>query len=304
MNTNIKLIFILLITFFIFFQKSFAQELNCQISVVADKIQTSDRNIFTDIQTAANEFLNNRKWSGYRFSSEERIECSFFINITDRPSASQFKGSIQIQVRRPVFNSTYNTTLLNYIDKDFEFEFQKGQPLEFNENSFYSNLTSVLAYYVYLSLGIYFDAASLYGGTPFYDKAQTIINNAQNAPYPGWKSFESQKNRYWIIANMLNKSYEDYRNAIYTYHRLGLDQMYDNQESGRSNVYKALQSLELVHRQKPGLIIMTMFFLTKSDELPNIFSQGTPTMRADAQKICNLLDPTNGNKYKKMTEGN
>ena len=299
MNFKIK---ILVVLFFILVFKSHAQELNIQVSVAADKIQTSDRNIFTEMQTAINEFMNNRKWTGYHFSSEERIECSFYINITDRPTANQFNATLQIQCRRPIFNSTYSSTLLNYIDRDFSFEYQKGQPMEFNENTFTSNLTSVLAYYIYLSLGLYFDAATLQGGAPFYEKTQTIINNAQSAPYTGWKAFENQKNRYWIIENILNKSYDEYRNAIYTYYRLGLDQMYDNQETGRSNVFKALQSLELVNRQKPGLIIMSMFFLTKADEIANIFSQGSQSMRADAQKICNLLDPTNSSKYKKMVE--
>ena len=300
MNHKIKIVFIF---FLLFSVKTFSQEIKCQLSVSADKIQTSDRTIFTEIQTAANEFLNNRKWTGYHFSVEERMECSILINITDRPSVSQFSGTIQVQVRRPVFNSNYSSVLLNYIDKDFSFDFQKGQPLDFNENSFTSNLTSVLAYYVYLSLGLYFDSYALDGGNQFYEKAQNIINNAQSAPYVGWKAYDSQKNRYWILENILNKSYEDYRQALYTYHRLGLDQMYDNQETGRSNVYKALQSLEQLQNQKPNLLIMAMFFLTKADELVNIYSQGNATMRTDAQKICNSLDPTNGTKYKKITEG-
>jgi len=276
--------------------------LKCQISVSADKIQTSERDRFQVLQNALFEFMNNQKWTNYNYSIEERIECSFFINIEEMPSLTQFKGTLQIQARRTAFNSSYNSVTFNHIDRDIEFEYEETQALEFNEAAITSNLTAILAYYSYLIIGLDFDSYKQLGGTPFYEKAQTIITQAQNTRYGGWKAFENRKNRYWIIENILNKSYEKYREALYTYHRQGLDLMYENQEQARQNIIKSLEMLELVHREKPGLITMSLFFLAKNDEIVNIFSEGSPSVRPQVVKICTLLDPSNANKYKKITE--
>lgn len=292
----------LLVVFSIQSSYTLAQELQYQISVSATKIQTSERDKFQNLQKAINEFMNNRKWTNYKFSVEEKIECSIFINIDEMPTQTQFKGSIQIQARRPVFNSSYNSVLINHIDKEFEFEYEETQPLEFSDAVFTSNLTAVLAYYSYLILGLDFDSFAPLAGTAFFDKAQAIITQAQNTKYMGWKSFENRKNRYWLVENLLNKSYEGYRSAFYNYHRQGLDLMYDNQETGRQNIAKALETLEKVHNEKPGLIIMSNFFLAKNDEIVNVFSQGNPSLKPQVVKICSLIDPTNAAKYKKITD--
>jgi len=282
--------------------RGFAQELNCMVQVTTPQIQTSDRRVFETLQTAIREFMNDRKWTNYSYKYEERIECSILINVSERPSTSQFKASIQIQSRRPIFNTSYNSVMLNYIDKQFEFEYEEYEPLDFDPTTYTSNLTSVLAFYAYFIIGLDFDSYSLYGGTPFFEKAQTIINNAQNAPVKGWKAFESRKNRYWLIENVLNQRYSGIRECLYKYHRLGLDLMYDNKEKGRAPITEGLKLLQQAHREKPGLFFLSVFFLAKRDELVSIYKEGSPMDKPEVVKILSELDPSNSSKYRKIQE--
>ncbi|MBL7883559.1 MAG: DUF4835 family protein, partial [Bacteroidia bacterium] len=181
-----------------------SQELNCKVQVLSQQIQGTEKRVFETLQTALFEFINNKKWTNDNFKLDERIECSILINVTERPSVDQFSATIQVQSRRPIFKSSYNSPLINFNDQDFQFKYLENQPLEFNDNMFTSNLTSVIAFYAYMILGLDYDSYSLNGGTPYLEKALQVVNNAQSTPEPGWRAFESNKNRYWLINNMLD----------------------------------------------------------------------------------------------------
>ena len=277
-----------------------AQELKCQISVTAPTIAGTERTVYETMQQSLYEFMNSRTWTNYKFTQDEKIDVNILITIQERVSTDEFKGNMQIQARRPVYKTSYNSTLLNHIDNDIQFKYVEQQPIEFAENTHTSNLTSLLAYYAYMVIGLDFDSFSKNGGTPFFEKAQTIVINAQNAPEKGWKAFESQRNRYWLVENMLNSQYANIRDANYSYHRLGLDLMYDNVETGRAGIIAALESLQKVHRQKPGSFLMQVFFSAKSDEFVNIFTEAPPMDKPRVVNILREIDPTNTNKYQKI----
>jgi len=299
---KIALIILILTSFSVL---SKAQELNCMVSVNSEQVQNSDKKIFETLQAAIYEFMNSRKWTNYTYSTEERIECTLLITISDK-SADVFKGTIQIQSRRPIYKTSYNSVMLNMIDKDLQFTYQEYQPLDFNENSFSSNLTSLLAYYAYVIIGLDFDSYQLKGGTPYFEKAQTVVTNAQSASEPGWKAFEStsQKNRYWLIENLLNNIYSPIRETIYNYHRKGLDMMIDNAATAKSAITNSFDKLKNVHDDKPGSYLMQLFFSAKADEIVNIFSNATisATDKTKVATICKAIDPTNSNKYNQITK--
>jgi len=276
---------------------SYGQELNCMIQINSGQVQTSDKTVFEQMQRDIFEFMNSRKWTSYSFQQSERIECNIMINVTAWDNIENFTATIQVQSRRPVFNSSYNTVMLNHQDKDFTFKYMAGTPIEFIENTFTSNLASVLAFYAYYIIGLDFDSFSPFGGNEFFDKAQTIVNTAQNAPDKGWKSFENQRNRYWMVENLLNASYSDMRTGIYQYHRTGLDLMADEISNGRQGVTDAMSSFQKVYRQRPGLFFITLFMTAKSDELVNIFTPAPPSEKMRIVSILKNLDPANSSKY-------
>lgn len=273
------------------------QELYCTVNVNYQQVEGTDTKVFETLERSLFEFINNRKWTNYNFGVEERIECTILLNISERISSDQFKGALNIALKRPVFNSNYNSTTLNYIDRDFQFDYVEFQPLEFQDNVFTTNLTSVIAYWVYIFLGIDFDTFTLYGGTPFYEKAESIVNSAQNESYPGWKAFESQKNRYWLVENMMNPSYQPIRKFLYEYHRKGLDIMYEDPNGGRANILKSLKYLQLIQDQRPGLFLMQIIFDAKSDEFVNVFSEGSPSEKNQAINLLKDIDAANSDKY-------
>jgi len=283
---------------------SYNQELNCNVQVMTPQIQGTDRSVYDNLRTSIYEFINNRTWTNYSYKIDERIECSMLITINERISQDEFKGTINIQLRRPIYSTSYNSVLLNYIDKDFQFKYIEFQNLDYADNVFTSNLTAVLAYYCYIFIGLDFDSYSLNGGTPYFEKAQNIVNQAQNTPEKGWKSFESQKNRYWLVENLLNSAYNSVRQANYKYHRLGLDVMYDNVENGRTAITDAIDLLKKAHREKPGLYSLQVFMEAKSDELVNIFSKAPPQDKARIITSLIEIDPANAGKYQNMMNRN
>ena len=283
-------------------QPLLAQELRCNISISAQKLQGTNKTVFETMQSDLYEFMNNRKWTDHQYSMDERIECNFFINLEEQISSDEFKGSIQVQARRPVFGSSYETILLNIKDNDFRCRYVEFQPLEFNETSNRDNLTNILAFYAYVILGFSYDTFSPEGGTPYFEKAQTIVNNSQNQPVKGWKSFESERNRYWLVENVLNKAYADFRKCMYNYHRNGLDLMSQRAEEGRANIAESLRDLQKVFRKRPSTYILQMFFDSKSGELVNVFSKSFPDERTRVLAILNEIDPSNGSKYAKIAE--
>lgn len=281
-------------------QRMLAQELRCNISISSSKIQGANKTVFETMQSDLYEFMNNRKWTEHQYAMDERIECNFFINLDQQISSDEFKGSISVQASRPIFNSSYKSTLLNIKDNDFHVKYVEYQTLEFNETSNKDNLTNILAFYAYIVLGIDYDSFSPEGGTEFFQKAQAIVNNSQSAVQKGWKAYESERNRYWLVENILNKSYSGYRSCIYQYHRQGLDIMSDKAPEGRAAIAESLKSIQKVFRARPSLYILQVFFDAKSDELVNIFSKSFPDERNRVSVILNECDPSNGSKYEKI----
>lgn len=294
-----KKFWLLLIVCFVA-QQIMAQELRCNISISSTKIQGANKTVFETMQSDLYEFMNNRKWTDHKYTMDERIECSFFINLEQQISSDEFKGSIQVQAKRPVFNSSYETVLLNIKDNDFQAKYVEYQTLEFNESSNKDNLTNILAYYAYIVLGMDYDSFSPEGGTEFFQKAQAIVNNSQNAVQKGWKSYESERNRYWLVENILNKSYSAMRACTYQYNRQGLDIMSDKAPEGRAVIAESLKSIQKVFRTRPSLYILQVFFDAKSDELVNVFSKSFPDEKNRVSVILNECDPSNGSKYEKI----
>ena len=278
-----------------------AQELFCNIQVNASQIQTSDRKVFQTLQTAIYEFVNNTKWTSASIKNEERIECTFLINIKEKVSNDEYKASIQIQSTRPIYGTSYKSTMLNYLDNNFRFRYLEYQSLEFNENTHLSNLTSVLAYYVYIVLGLDFDTFSEYGGAPYFIKAQNIVNNAQNAREIGWKAFESDKNRYWLVHDLLDTRYEEIHNCYYRYHRVGMDILSEKTDDARYEITEALEELRGIYRDNPSAFILKIFFDAKADEITKIYSEAFPNEQARVIKLLTEIDPANSTKYQAIT---
>lgn len=295
----------LIIFLFIFVTRIvFSQELNCQVSVVSTQIQgTTNKQIFDQLQKAIFEFMNNTKWTKDNYTVAERIDCSILISVTQQLSADDYKATIQIQSRRPIYKSSYFSPTVNYIDENFIFKYQQFQQLEFNLNTFANNITSTLAFYAYVIIANDYDAFSNLGGTEYFQKAQLIVSNAQSASETGWKSFESNKNRYWIVENALQPVFQPIRECMYKYHRLGLDIMNEKPDDGRKEILKSLDLLLEVYKNRPASFIMELFFNAKVDEVVNVFSKGQPDEKTKAVEILTTVDPANSTKYFKI-QGN
>ena len=293
---KIFLLFISLLSYTI----SPAQELNCTVNVLSPRIQSSDKRIFTTLQTSIFDFMNNTKWTSDKYKADEKIECSIQIEITERTSTDEFNGTIQLTSRRPVFNSSYNSPLLNYKDNDFVFRYVEYQTLEFNESGNNSNLISVLAYYAYIILGYDYDSYAPLGGTPYFTKAQTIVANCANYVEPGWKAFESQRNRYWLTENLMNPAYRPVRAMSYDFHRKGLDTMVKNKDEATRLIMLSMEKLRSVNADKPGSVIMKTLFDAKSEEMVNLFGGATPDVKIAAVNVLTEVDPSNSAKYEKI----
>jgi hypothetical protein len=298
-----KLIVALVLSFFLF-GNAFAQEFNASVQISAPQLQQTNREKFQELRKGLYEFVNEKHWTGFSYKIDERIECTMAITIMEEVSSDIYRARINLVLKRPIYGTSYNSTVFNYIDDDFQFEWQEGQPLEYSDGSFSSSLTSTIAYYIYIFLGLDFDTYQLNGGSPYYEKAQNIVNLAQSARESGWKAFESMKNRYWLAENLNNSSYSSFHKALYEYHLKGLDKMYDNVENGRQGVMDALELLQRTHREKPRLFIMQLFMEAKRDEFINVFSDAAPMDKTKAVNILKEIDPSHANDYQKIISQN
>lgn len=304
MNANKKLMKNLILTIFLFTSVLLnAQEFNCKVTVTHRAIQTTNTSVFENLQTAINEFMNNRKWTNDVFSPNERIECNFLINLTDMNNNENFSGTLTIQARRPVYNSSYNSLLFNYIDKSFVFNYVEFDPLVFNVNSFDNNLTAVLAYYAYLILGLDYDSFSPMGGQPFFQMAEMITSNAQNASESGWKPMESRTNRYWLIEQLLHDDFEPLRLFYYNYHRKGLDEMAENPTEGINTIQEAIPTLEEAYKKQPTSVLFQIFADTKYEEFVNLFMPHGADVRLRIGTILKTIDPQHIQDYDKLISG-
>lgn len=280
-----------------------AQELNCTVSVISPRIQTSDKRIFTTLQTSIMEFINNTKWTSDKYKNEEKIECSIQIEIEERVGTDEFKGSIQVSSRRPVFGTSYNSPMLNYKDDDFNFRYVEYQPLEYNDGQVNPNLVMVLAYYAYTVIGFDYDSYSPMGGSPFFAKAQAIVANSANAGEPGWKAFEGLRNRFWLMENINNPIYKPIRQFYYDFHRKGLDVMTKKPDESTRAIASSLEKLRRVHSDKPLSVFMKTLFDAKVDEMVNLFTNAPADVKSTAKQTLSDIDPINTSKYQKITGG-
>jgi len=285
-----------------------SQELQARISVLSGKISSQvDKKTFQTLQSALNNFINNRKWTGDNFQAGEKINCSFLINIDKELGDNGYSATLTIQAARPIYNTTYESPLINFQDNNFTFRYIEFQSIDFNENRIQgsdpeaANLTAVLAYYVYIILGMDYDSYSLRGGDPYFQKAWNIVNNApESGDIKGWKQFDGLRNRYFLAENINNSRFALMHDAIYTYYRSGLDNFYDKEEDARNNIMACLNYLDDVNTKNPNSMLMQFFFQGKSTEFIKMFSKADPDTRKRAKDLLSKLDVTNITAYKSL----
>ncbi len=292
---NTKIFFLFLFALFAFVQLE-GQELNCTFKINSSKIQGTNKSVFQTLENSVNEFLNNRKWTELNFEDRERIECTITL-IVNTVENETYTCELLVQSRRPVFNSSYNTTLLNFTDKKITFNYTEFETLEYNPNNLTSNLVATLSYYAYLIIGYDMDSFAPMGGTPYFQEAENIVTKAQSTNWTGWKAFEDNKNRYALISSIMDEAYQKYRNYFYEYHRLGLDIMSANSTNGRAQIADKIDVLLTTYRARPTTILISSFFDAKNDELINIFKQGTSEEKKKVHQVLSTINPSLSNKY-------
>ena len=283
-----------------------AQEINAKVTVVAAQIgNTVDKRVFQNLQTALVAFINKRKWTTDVFEGNEKIECSFLLNLQSVVEPNVYKATLTIQAGRPIYNSTYLSPLVNFIDNEITFRYVEFQPIEFNENRISgaepltANLSALFAYYVYIVLGLDYDSYAPRGGDPFFQKANLIVNAApEGRSISGWKPFDGQRNRYWLAENLQNSRYALVHDAIYTYYRQGMDKLIENENVAREQMLNGINMLNTLNTETPNLMIMPFFFQGKSDEIIRIYKKSDPQEKARILDLCSRLDIANASKYR------
>lgn len=283
-----------------------AQELNCQVSIIADatlEVTSVELEIFKQLEETVYDMMNSRKWTSDNFEVEERINCQLQFQINSIPSPNNFSGFLQVQSSRPGFNSSYNTVLFNFQDDDLAFTYSRGTALNFSENQFRDNLTSILAFYAYYIIGMDYDSFSNNGGTKYFTKAQEVVTLAQTSNAPGWKSNEQGKrNRYWLVDNILHELFQPLRKCNYEYHRNGIDKLYENKEEGRKNIYSALNGLVKVVSTRPNSLNLLNFIQGKTNEIKNLYEDAEVRDKTEVVNLLKRLDPANSSKYQAILE--
>lgn len=287
---------IVFLVIFPFFTALKGQELNCNIQINSDQVQGTNKSVFSTLQKSVAEFVNNRRWTELNFSPEEKIDCNMTI-IVKKVDGEMFSAEITVQSRRPIFNSSYNSTLFNFRDQDFNFIYKEFDVLEINENSITSNLTAVLSYYAYIILGYDMDSYSRLGGTPYFQAAEQIVSMAQSADLSGWKAFESNKNRYALVNNLRDETFSKFRNYIYDYHRLGLDEMTGNQVNARAKILVGIPELREINRSRPNAIAISSFLDAKTEELIQIIKGASTKEKEAAVEVISDINPTLNDKF-------
>lgn len=274
-----------------------AQELNARVKVLAPNVANINKRYVENIQQLIRDFLNNNKWTNETYLPQERIECNFVITITGWDGNASYTAEAQIQSSRPVYGSAYSSTLLNMADKDFDFNYNQGQTLDFSEQNFITNLSSLLAYYAYTIIGLDKDSFSKFGGTVWYAKAQSTLTIAQGSGNKGWKAFDGLRNRYWLNENLLNASFQTLRNFIFNYHLNGLDLLQENRISALQKINAHLDELQQLDKQKLGSIFPNIYFAAKAEEIVNVMGMGDLAAKSKAYTALSSIDPANISKY-------
>ena len=287
---------------------SHGQEIQARLTVITSRISTQiDKKVFQTLQSSLTNFLNNRKWTNDAFQLNEKIQCNFLLNIDQELGNNIFKGKLTVQAARPLYNTTYDSPMMNFLDDNVTFRYVEFQPIEFNENRVQgndplaANITAVLAFYVNLIIGLDYNSFSLRGGDAFFQKAWNIVNNApESKDIVGWKSFESLRNRYWLAENLNNNRFALLHDALYSYYRNGMDLFYENEDAGRNGILNCLNFLNTINTENPNSMIMQFFFQGKSNELVKVFSKANAEQKTRARELLTRLDITNGAAYKEL----
>ena len=285
-----------------------AQEIQARLSVITSKISTQiDKKVFQTLQTSLTNFINNRRWTNDAFQPSEKIQCNFLLNLEEDRGNNVFKGKLTVQAARPIYNTTYDSPIINFLDDNIVFRYQEFQPIEFNENRIQgndpiaANLPAVFAYYIDLILGFDYDSYSPRGGDAYFQKAWNIVNNApEGGAIKGWKQFDGSRNRYFLSENLNNSRYALMHDAIYAYYRNGLDAFYQNEDEGRSGILNCLNFLNTLNTESPNSMVLQFFFQGKSNEMIKIFSKASPDMKKRASDLLVKLDITKASAYKDM----
>lgn len=289
---------------FLMFTNLNAQELNCQVSIVIDaklEITSVEREILDQLENTIYELMNNTSWTKDNFTVEERINCNVQLQIEEIPSTGTFKGSMQVQSSRPALNSSYNTTVFNFQDKDIAFSYTRNAALIFTPNQYKDNLTSLLAFYAFYVIGMDYDTFSHSGGTKYFQKAQQVVVDAQTSGAPGWKSNErGKRNRYWLVNNILQEFFYPLRDCLYLYHRKGIDELYNDIIQGRKEVYLALEKLTKVSARRPNSMNILNFVQAKSNEIKNLYAEAEAREKNQIVNLLKRLDPTNSSKHQEI----
>lgn len=276
-----------------------AQELNCTITINSDKIPGSNKQIFTTLETALNEFVNQKRWTNFEYQQEEQIQCNLSLTILEY-NGNDMRGHIQIQSSRPVYGSTYLTPVFNFKDDDFSFQYTEYEPLLFNENSFESNLVSVVTFYIYTILGMDADSFSMLGGTSYFTKAQDVLVQAQQSGYPGWNQNDGTRTRFTLIDNILSPTYVEFRNALYGYHMQGLDKMVSDKGAAKEAIANAIYGLKSIYDFRPNAFLLRIFMDSKAGEIVDIFKDGPRFETYKLKEDLLRISPINSGKWNEI----
>lgn len=284
-----------------------AQELKCQVTLNSDQIEGSNKQMFNTLKQSIEEYLNQNKWTNMTVMEQEKIDCSMMITVNSVTTEGLFKCTMQLQSRRPVYNTSYMTPVLNFMDQNFNFTYQEFDRLEWQQSTFTTNLTAMLAYYVYLIIGSDLDTYQRMGGTPMFQQCENIVNLCQSASMDqseqkGWMAFESNRSRYALINNLMDEAFREYRGYVYEYHRLGLDMMAANVANGRAKIAEGIEILRTANRARPATYVVQTFIDAKSDEMVEIFKQGTAAEKKKVTETLVAVDPTHSERYEKIGE--
>lgn len=291
----------LIVAFFVFIVISAnAQELKCKTTVIANQISGSNKQLFKTLEKSINEFMNNTKWTNKQYKKQEKVQCVITISITEQIGSNQFNGNLQVQVVRPVYNSTYQTPVLNYKDEDIAFTYEEFQPLIYNENSFESNLISLLSFYAYIILGTDADTFARNGGSEYLKKAERMMLLAQQGGAKGWNSIDGSFTRFKLIDGMLDTTYKEYRTMMYMYHLKGLDMMAGDKVKAKQNIANTVTNLNRIYQKRPSAYLLRIFLDTKADEITSIFKEGPKVNTSSLLETLMRVYPARNNSWKKI----
>ena len=301
-----RITFILFCLLTLIVSQTKAQELNCSVTVNSDMIEGTNKQIFSTLKTAIEEYMNHNRWTNMSYAEHEKIECSMLIVVKSK-TEDMFVCDMTLQSRRPVYGSTYTTPLINFVDKNFNFTYQEYDRIEYQQNTFTTNLTAMLAYYCYLIIGHDQDSFQRLGGTPFFQQCEDIVNACQSASMNdqeqrGWLAFDSNRNRYALTNNLIDEAFKKYRNYYYEYHRLGLDEMSNNVANARARIAEGMPVLRESYRARPATYVINTFLDAKADERVDIFSKGTDKEKKKVYEILMDIDPTRQNTFDRINQ--